>query len=425
MSLIAYAIHWLMALVGVAAIVGLGRRGLLARWQLLLLLPLAVAYEWIAFRASFPNEPFWDFKLCYYPAGQAVLHHDIATLTVLYQRVVQGFVNMPIVAWLFAPFTLLGAGAAAVLYTLAGVAAAVFAWHLLARTAQLDRTGRWVLALLFIANGPLLDAIKFGNTSQFILLALVGGLLLLRSGHLATAGALLAALTVLKPAMGLFGFFFLLRREWRGLFAYALTGIAITLLSLAFYGWEFNRFWFETSILQFGHQWFSAFSVQSVPGFLLRLRPEWAAVTSWEPVARTGIEQRLSQLAMVVTYAFAAAARRRDLHYLLVICLALVASPLSWSHYYCWLLVPAAFFLGEFAPIGRLPRMLGWAAIFIVTPLVVWPHDFGNGLLGGLYRTLVLSNLLLGGLLWFGLVAWWLARSGTTTPAAKLVAATQ
>jgi hypothetical protein len=46
-------------------------------------------------------------------------------------------------------------------------------------------------------------------------------------------------------------------------------------------------------------------------------------------------------------------------------------------------------------------------------------------LFGGLYRTLVLSNLLLGGLLWLGLVAWWLARSGTAVPAAKLVAVTQ
>jgi hypothetical protein len=180
--------------------------------------------------------------------------------------------------------------------------------------------------------------------------------------------------------------------------------------------------------------------VQSVAGFLLRLRPDWDLVTSWEPVTRTPLEQLVSQIVVLVTYAFAAAAcllarkgvtdaaasaRRREFQYLLVICLALVASPLSWSHYYCWLLIPAAFFLGERVPPGRLARTLGWAAMFIVTPLVIWPHDFGNGLVGVLYRTLALSNLLLGGLLWFGLVAWWLARSGTTTPAAKLVAATQ
>ena len=30
---------------------------------------------------------------------------------------------------------------------------------------------------------------------------------------------------------------------------------------------------------------------------------------------------------------------------MIVITLALVASPLSWSHYYCWLLIPAAFLL--------------------------------------------------------------------------------
>jgi alpha-1,2-mannosyltransferase len=427
-------VHWLLALLGVAGLAFLGKRGLLARWQLWLLLPAAVAFEWLAFRVAFPGQPFWDFTQCYYPAGQAALHHDVAALTALYQRVVQGFVNMPVVAWVFAPFALLGAGAATALYTAAGIVAAAWAWHLLARAAALDRTGRWILALLFLANGPLLDGIKFGNTSQFILLALVAAMLLMRSGQLVTAGALLAALTILKPALGLFGFFFLFRRDWRGLAGYAATGIVISLASLAIYGWQFNRFWFETSILQIGHQWFAAFSVQSVPGFLLRLRPDWGLATSWVPVAGSALEQRISQLAMLAMYAVAAlaclvarrhppaqdgsgAALRRDLQFMLVLCLALVASPLSWSHYYCWLLIPAAFFLGDRAPIARMPRAVGWTAIASVTPLVIWPHDFGHGLFGTIYRTLVLSNLLLGGLLWLGLVAWWLATPvATKTP---------
>jgi hypothetical protein len=80
-----------------------------------------------------------------------------------------------------------------------------------------------------------------------------------------------------------------------------------------------------------------------------------------------------------------------------------------------WLLIPTAFFLGSqlsFAS-SRAARGFGWAAVALVTPLVEWPWSISNPGLMTMYSSFVLSHLLFGGLLWFGLVAWWLARSGS------------
>jgi hypothetical protein len=105
------------------------------------------------------------------------------------------------------------------------------------------------------------------------------------------------------------------------------------------------------------------------------------------------------------------AEERRDLQYGLVLCLAVLSSPLSWSHYYCWLLLPAALFLGTRSM--TLPmRVCGWLAILLVTPLVR-PLVFGQNWVAEFYKDIAVSHFLFGGLLWFGLLAWRLARPGT------------
>ncbi len=119
-----FIVHLVIVALGVAGIYGLTRHGYrIPAWWLLPLALFVLAFEYFSFRATFPIEYFWDFVLCYYPAGEAVVRGDMATLTELYQRVVQGFVNMPAIAWLFAPFSLLAAKHAAVVFTLLGIAA--------------------------------------------------------------------------------------------------------------------------------------------------------------------------------------------------------------------------------------------------------------------------------------------------------------
>jgi hypothetical protein len=308
---------------------------------------------------------------------------------------------------------------------------------MLVRLAQLELRERWLLALLFLANGPLLSGIKWGNISCFLVLALTAGLVLLRARRSAAAGVLLGVAAVLKPALALFLLFFLLRRDWRGVLGVVLTGIAAAALSLVLFGWSENLYWLQTSILQYSHSWLAVSGNQSIPAFLFRLHapPDilldfsvkapgsgdrllahvitWlifllAAAACFRPRARAATEDTVRAQAQVQ------AGARQDLQYLLTICLCLVGSPLSWAHYYAWLLIPTAFFLGAQGPLAtfRPARIVGWAAIALATPLVLWPQPAAPSALATLYASFTVSHHLFGGLLWFGLIAWSLARTG-------------
>lgn len=207
-------------------------------------------------------------------------------------------------------------------------------------------------------------------------------------------------------------------------------GIVTALLSLVVFGWQENLDWFNNCIVLYSQNWLPTFSVQSFSSFLLRLNAE-AKISEWILVPPTHIQKLVVQiitallfLAAVLACLKPAAARdaqddllsdeRRDLQYMLLISLCLVTSPLAWSHYYAWLLLPTAFFLKRNA-LGDMPpvaRWAGWTAIIFVTPLNGWPTLISNPLLMGIYRSLFMSHMLWGGLIWFGLIAWWLASKG-------------
>ena len=443
MHSVVYFLHFLVAIAGVAAIVWLARKQALPAgvipgrdlpvWVFSLGVVATAIFELVSFKASSPPDPLWDFLNAYYPAGEAALHHDPAMLRHLIGKGTSGFVNIPVVAYLFAPFALFPPKIAAALYTLIGMAVSVTAWFLLIRAFRLELRERWLLAFLFLVNGPLLNGIKFGNLSYFILCALAGGLVLAREGRSGAAGALLGVATVIKPPLVLFGLFFLFRRDVRGVLGYAAVGVVTLFLSLLVFGWADNLNWFEACIVQYSHSWLSTFSVQSISAFLIRFRPGIGIdyMDSSVPQIPTHGERLIASIitGLLLITAAAACIRvssrmlphteqqtgfRRDLQYLLVLCLVLVSSPLSWDRYYSWLLMPAAFFLGSRQTLAssQTVRWLGWLAIALVTPLVMRPNSLGALGQTSIYRLFWVSHLLYGGLLWFGLTARWLASSG-------------
>lgn len=409
--------------IGMAAIGRLTRTTPVPPWATVLL-GLGVAA--LAIVTAFLSDPptlFDDFAKAYYPAGRAVIA-DPAALRALTDKGVTGFVNMPVTAYLFAPFAALPMMAGASLFTALGLALTAAAWALLARLGRLELADRWRLALLFAANGPLAYSLREGNTSHLILFTLAAGLVLIRAGRSSAAGAALACAALIKPPLVLFGVFFLLRRDWRGVASFAGVLACVCALSAALFGWADNLHWFETCILAFSHRWLGAFNVQSIPGFLFRLTRGAGLLTDWRaypPPAGLEIPARLS-VALLLGLALLAAMpaarpapdparreRRCDLQYMLVVVLALIASPLTWSHYYVWLLAPAALFLGERGEWSAGERLAGWTAIWLVAPLARFlPLNTPAAL--SVYKNLAVSHYLFGGLVWFGLLAWRLAR---------------
>ena len=397
---------------------------------------LAVFCLMLALLTAAGDDPWYlfsDFRSAYHPAGRAIIE-DPAALGALFDKGVSGFVNLPIVAYVFAPLGLLRLRIAIGVFTVVGLAVTLSAWWLLVRLARLDTTGRWLLLLLFAANGPLQYSLKEGNTSHFVLFALATGLALLRSGRGVAAGALLGVAAVFKLPLLLFGAYFVVRRHWRAAFGFAGVCLATAALSLLVFGWDVHRHWFETCVLQFSTQWIAAFNVQSVQSFVFRLQAPLALLRDWQSMTPSAGQRLAGYVAVGLLYAIALGAGiraaapggsgadaelRQTREFLLVLCLALVSSPLSWSHYYAWLLLPVAFHLGKLPvfPTGRVARGIGWTAVLLAT-LLIRPLQFADPTVMLAYVVAGVSYLLLAGLLWFALIAWALVRTARTMPVA-------
>lgn len=383
----------------------------------------AAAMAAFVFAISEPGLLFSDFRKAYYPAGQVILEQPGA-LTPLIESV--AFVNLPIVAYLFAPFGILPFKAAAIAFLLLGVAMTLWAWKLLAAEAELDDREPWVLLLLFAANGPLVYSLKEGNTSHMVLLGLVAALIFLRRRRDLAAGVVLGVCALIKLPLLILGAYFVLRRNWAAVAGFSGVLAVSGLLSILVFGWALNQRWFELCVLQFGSNPIGAFNVQSIPSFLVRLGGDASVLRDWSavgiaPLQRfigTGLVLLMALVAIVVCARRPETANERERsdlfahEYALVVALSVISSPMSWTHYYCWLLIPVALFLKPGGAVASSPaaRRAAWLGILLISPAVVL-LSFDAPLLEFLYVKVLLSHVLAGGLIVYGLLIWALARA--------------
>jgi len=381
---------------------------------------------------SEPRPWFPDFRIAYYPAGFDALHG--LPLSPLIASGVSGFVNLPIVAYLFAPLALLPwQVAAAGAFPFLGLVAITCALLLLVRLTRLGAGASMLMVLLFAFNGPLIYSLKLGNTSHFVLLALVGALCLIRAERFVAAGVLLGLAALIKLPLLLFGVYLVARRAWTGVAGFVAVLLIAAALSLLAFGVALHWQWLDVAIVQFNSRVLGAFNVQSIPAMLVRLRDPAPPLFDWAPLDPTWAERIITKLVQVVFAVIAgwglwrSAEPRRgqhrderkiapaELQFLVVLVLALVLSPMSWSHYYCWLLIPAAYFLGNLLPLGssRTAVWVTWLAILLASPLVVLA-GFSSAFLEAVYTRLIVSNYLISGIIWLVILS--LAARGSLYP---------
>jgi alpha-1,2-mannosyltransferase len=389
--------------------------------------------------ASDPAELFGDFTDAYYPAGIAVLR-DTQSISTLFEGVL-GFVNIPILAYLFAPFALLDMTPASWIFAVMGVAMAGVAWLIIANEAELDEQSSHVFLLIFAAFGPLAYSIKEGNTTHMVLLALAVALAMLRRGQNFNAGLLLGFAAMVKLPLMLFGVYFLLRRNWQAVFAFGAICAGISLASLAVFGWELHRLWFDECIRNFSANTIGAFNVQSISAFLIRLVEGKDVLVDWNAYPPGGVQKGIATAAVIGIYLAAIAVCARNgagaagdehgatggpmvLDFQIVLALSVLTSPLSWSHYYTWLLLPVGFFLSPAGPMvsDAAARRWGWVAVLLMMPIVLllqFPWEWLNIL----YAKLLVSHLLAGGLLMLSLLLWMRWQEVSATARAETISA--
>ncbi len=340
-----------------------------------LLLALAgAAFTW---RISDPIDPllYADFIKAYRWAGSQALAQPDRLYPGTGEEI--RFVNIPIVALLFAPLAGLDPRTGARVLTALGWVAVVGGLWLVSRLAGLGGRTQSLVAIALASNGPLHNSLRLGNTTELALPLVAGALLCLTRGRQAAGGALLAAAGILKLPLLIAGGWLLARGRWRALAAFAATGLAVAGLSLLVFGLAPHRDWYRACIEPFLGHAIAAYNVQSIDGFLARLRAD-SDVAGWGLVAldpvSLGIRAILiGGLAAACIAVCGRAGRPRGeaaagLELSICLCFALVASPISWSHYYLLAWIPIALLLGDRREGARAPLLL--AAALVSLPVV-------------------------------------------------------
>jgi hypothetical protein len=311
-----------------------------------------------------------DFDKAYYPAGRKAL----AAPATLYDAPVVDFVNVPLVALAFAPFAALPEPQARLAFALLGASAVTLAAAGLFRLAGLGPWGRAAALLLLLLNGPLHYSFELGNLSHVLLPLLLAAFAADRAGRDAQAGALVGLAALVKIPLLVLPLSFLLRGRWRALAGFAAAVAGLAGLSLLLFGPELHRVWFERCIRPFAGGPLAAYNVQSLDGFLARLTSKGGRQDfSPQPVGVGFQAARVALLALLLGAVVVACRRRAPgsgtatLDLSIVLALALVASPVSWAHYYAFLLLPLWFALaGWIAP----PRAAAWRACGVAGALL-------------------------------------------------------
>ena len=374
----------------------------------------ALAIALLAFTSTGRGTPFGDFDKAYYPAGRNIVS---APQKVYECGHADGlcFVNPPVVAILFAPIALLPLPFAHAVVFVTGIVAVIVAIWMILHLCGTRPPARYQVIALVMLNGPLFYSLRLGNLTHVVLLLVVVAVTWLVRGEQGRAGALLAIAAVLKPPLLIWLPYFVLRRRVRAGVAMTAALVAMTGISVVLFGWSLHLAWARQFVLGSSGHPLGAYNVQSIAGFLVRFTTSGTLV-DWRPV-EVGRLFYLTQAILsagVVALGLAAgvvagepktapAALREDL---ILLCVMLLVSPLSWTHYYCLLLLPLCAFVSQ--TIG-IPQAVWWqrstwtAALLVSLPVMLWVPS--GRFSGPLVARILLSHYVFGAALLLTILA--------------------
>ena len=396
------------------------------------------AIHFALWQVSEPPNLFCDFYKANWAAAEYLWETGLQATWPLTEK--GGFSNLPVVGWFYVPLVPLGEERAAWTWWAFGVAALIAAWALLTRLARLQGPAAAGLLFVFIVSGPVVNSLREGQSSHFILLFLVATLVLLRARREYLAGLALGLCALIKLPLLLYGLYFLLRGRWWIVAGGATTIGAAVVVSFALFGVDGHIGWYNEWVAPYLSGYIPAFNVQSVDGFLMRLAKGETFLRHWDPPLAPALWHRIARFCIFAAlfggsfWLMWRADRRslaadgegpsaRDLlEFSMVVNLALITSPISWIHYYLFLMVPWALYVG-----GQLPLpddattrwLMHGGFLLTMTPIVMWAGE-EPGLLNAVLARTVVSVLLVGGSLMFAALArgaWRLRATGSPRPA--------
>jgi hypothetical protein len=401
--------------------------GARARRTVLALVCAAIALSLLVVRAwRIDYDYSIDFQ-AYWLAGQRILAGEAADLYTAgggpeagTPRVLPAaeFKNLPVVALPFAPLATADYLTAKRLFWWSGLAALIGTAAILGTTVVPQRLGgtlaRSAAALALVCVlAPAHTALRHGQTTPLVALAVSGYLAASLGGRRVVAGLLLAAAGAVKWPAWILAAADALRRRWRLVTAFAASIFALVLTSVTLFGVALHREYVaeigsHAGAVMTGH------NNQSVAAVLTRLTSP-VPVNDWTPRPMTGEVRALALVVSLVLLATVIAfllprrsgngvdgRTRQLLEFAAVTALAIIILPVAWDHYFLLLAPGLAALAAGLHARGLLARpafLAGWitatAAIGLPTPQYFLDRAGEIGWPGAL----ILSHYFLGALL--------------------------
>ena len=355
---------------------------------------------------------FSDFNKAYYPAGRLILENP----SQLYEEsCVTGYVNIPIIAYLFTPFSLLSLPAAQILFMLLTAAAIGLTFYLFFKLTNLSGWQQIAVISLFAINGPLLYSIRDGNATHLLLPLFAAGLFCLKKEREVWLGIIIAIAALIKIPFFLLGGYFLLRGRWRVLIAMAATVLAITGASVLLFGFDVHLSWYQQCIQPYSGKPVAAYNVQSLDGFLARLLSN-DNLLNWKPLSLGWnfklLRYGLMALLTGATIWFCWRSKSPDSieakysEFSIALCFSMLISPISWSHYYSLLLIPLSLYFSDRLAIPHKKIWLGLIllSVYLISLPVI---RVGNErpIIQLILSKFLISHYFLGGVLLLAILA--------------------
>jgi Glycosyltransferase family 87 len=313
---------------------------------------LAIGLLALAVLLCLVGPPSKDFTKAYYPVAVSLL--DSGRFVYTYE----GFKNLPIVALLIAPFGLVAPEVATRLFLASEILAYLFAFMLAARDLASTPHERMALAFLFLASRPFYSSLWLGQLTAHTLLLLVGMMVAHLRGRQLLAGALLSGAFLLKIPIGLLFLYFVAKRQWELVTASMVSFLAMLALSLAIFGWPLHVEYYQSAIAANLGQTLIAYNNQNPFAFVARYLYD-PALFDWTMVPVPPLLYSLLSWTLIAGLAGLLAwiwlrrerAPRAVLTEIaLMICLAVIFWPVSWDHYYMFLILPLWVALANLQP---------------------------------------------------------------------------
>ena len=286
---------------------------------------------------------------------------------------------------------------------------------LLIRLANLKSWKRLILILLIAINTPIYYSIWLGNTTQTVFLFVIASFMCFRLKRDIWSGVFLAIAGLIKIPLLFPILYFVLRKRWQVVKGFLVTILMTVGLSVLVCGINLNLIWFRECILAFVGKVLAAYNVQSVDSFVIRLLSD-APIDTWDYTEGSWLFKLLRYsffLILIGGTSFVilrspanSSAEAENLEFSSFLCLTLLVSPISWTHYYLVLLLPIALYLG-----GQLgiPNRWYWFipmafSILLVTLPNVRSITSENSVIAALTRHFLVSHFFWGGVLLLGIL---------------------